>query len=741
MRFFLYDNLDKLIAIKTRCLNATLSEELGLFDSLVADFPKNTENIKDFRHTMRIGIPIKDTGEFQLFKIETPIIGDTTITLTAVDSASDDLDVQFYIDDRRLYDAKLSEALKAVFDGSTWNFELHCDDEIGSTNFYKCSRKEALQKTLKAWNVEAEFRYETTKNGISRKVCKIYKEIGQDTHKRLIKGKNVTSFSFVRDQSELYSAAIGRGAGLPMENNQGQATSGYTRSIEFDEIVWSKEAGYPVDKPKGQNYVEIPESTASYGWIDKDGKRQPRLAIIDFPDDKDPNILLEDTYAWLKARSEPQISVDTTVAKIGSVHLGDRMVAVNYDDFTLTVQARAAKIKRDLLDDNNTEVQLGNYVILSQLERDEMAKDYLEGLVNRKEDQITGDTDQKLEDQANTFNTYIGQLQDAMKKEGAEREAAVNKLREDLNLTTIDLTQKMNTGLDTLETNLGNLIDENREHADQAIQSLQENWEQTIEQVNQTFNQQVETIYGEIESIDSLMRSNTHGTIQMIKDPNDPTQINEFIANNTDGSSMQFNGNGLVYRDQSGNIQSAITSNGKIAADAISGVTGNYMTINSADINAGTISGAYIEGNTISGGTISGSSIYGTNIYGGNIYGALNFYDREGGSMTVSIGGSGIGGLYPESGGQVIYVSSTNYTSMMSSGQFAVTGSNGTTRVHPSYIEVNGNTVLHAGNWQNYISLPDAPTKSQIKGWVQDWVADYVTETAVKGHRLIIWKG
>ena len=111
MRFFLYDNLDKLIAVKTRCLNATLSEELGLFDSLFVDFTKNAKNMKDCLRTMRIGIPIKDTGEFQLFKIETPIIGDTTITLTAVDSASDDLDVQFYIDDRRLYDAKLSEAL------------------------------------------------------------------------------------------------------------------------------------------------------------------------------------------------------------------------------------------------------------------------------------------------------------------------------------------------------------------------------------------------------------------------------------------------------------------------------------------------------------------------------------------------------------------------------------------------------------------------------------------------------
>lgn len=748
MRFFLYDNLDRLIAIKTKAISANLSEEMGYSDSLKAEFPKTAENIKDFRHTMHIGIPVAETNEYQLFKMERPEIKDSSIYISAVDASNDDLEVQGYIDDRRFYDSKLSDALKAVFDGSQWDFELHAPDETSSTNFYKISRKKALDKVIQAWNVEVQFRYKTEGTRIAKKVCEVYKEIGQDTNKRLVKGKNVTSFEFAKDQTELYTAAVGRGAGLALQDDEGNNTGGYSRALEFDDAVWSKEAGNPVDKPKGQKYVEIPESTARWGWIDQDGQRRPRMAVVDFANDKDVDQLLDDTYQWLLARSEPRISVSTTVEKIGPVHLGDRMIAIDYDYSTLTVRARVRKINRDLLNDSNTEVQLGNYVILSQLERDEMAQDYVDSLVKRTQDQITDETDNKLQDQQEHYDTYLGQIQDAMKKEGEDRKQAIDKLKQDLQLTSENLSQHFNEALDTmnqdfteeLQTKVG------KENFNKVVNGIKADFKKAEEEAEKKFNDQVETINSDLENINRNMNSNTSGRIQLIKDPQDPTKILEMRINNDDGSGFQLNGNGVVYRDRWGNIKTAFTADGHVAGSVIDGAIINSLQLNSASISSGSIDSAAITGTAISGGSITGTNIYGSyiqggTITGGQIYGPLEFYTSDGGSMAIHIGSSGYGGLSPDNGGEAMFVTSNNYTSMVSSGQVAVTGYNGTTRVHPGYIEVNGNTVLHAGNWRNYISFPDVPSYSQIRSWVRAWVADYVTETGNKGHRLIIWKG
>lgn len=768
MKFFLYDNLDNLIAVKTQAFSAKLTEELQYYDLFEAEFPKTPENIRDFQHTMHIGIPVEDTNEYQLFKIERPEFSDT-ISISGVESASDDLDVQGYIDDRRFQDKPLSEVLKSVFDGSQWTFELHTDDVTNSTNFYRINRKKALQKVLETWNVEVQFRYETMHNRIVKKVCHVFKEIGKETNKRLIKGKNVISFKYSKDQTDLYTAAIGRGAGLAVKDDQGQETGGYSRAIEFDDVEWSKSAGDPVDKPKGQKYVEIPESTARFGWIDKEGNRQPRLAIIDFADDKDPTELLIDTYNWLLARSEPAISVSTNVAQIGNVSLGDRMVAIDYG-YKLTVKARARKISRNLLNNNDTSVELGNYTILSQLERDESAKDYVEQVVKRTQDQITEETDNKLDTQDQKFDTYIAEIQQGMKLEGQAREQAITELQEKIaqeseatGRTIEDLKseteQNFNSVQEIFTEELSHkvgqdMFDQAKEATDQMIEEINQNLEETQKELRENFAKQVENINQDIQDIRTVMASDTSGAIQLIKDKDNPNKIDRLIANNTDGSSLLLNGNGLEFRDRWGNTTSAVTRDGHIAADRLTGTIVNAISTNSAYINGGTIQGTYITGNTISGGYINGSNITGGNISGtnlsgstisgstivaGTVYGALKVYDSSGGSMNVSIGGNDGGwSLYPSRGGDVIHVGSSNYESMMSSGQFAVRSDGGETHVYGTSININGNTALHSGNWKNYI---DVPSYGQIKSWVQSWVADYVTETATNGHRLIIWKG
>lgn len=720
MRFFLYNNQEKLIAIKTDAISANLSEEIGYYDSLTADFPKTEQNIKDFRHTYYIGIPVTDG--YQLFKMQRPTFKEESISITAIESAEDDLDVQGYINDRRFLDKTLAEVLEVVFDGTQWDFRLcDIDNTSNSLNFYKTTRKEALEKAQKLWNFETQFRYKFKGNKITQKVCEVHSELGWNTGKRLIKGKNVTSFEYAKDQTELYTAAIGRGAGLEMQDEEGNATGGYSRSIEFTNVEWNKDNFDPVDKPAGQRYVEIPEATAKYGWIDKDGNRQPRMAIVEFSDDKDERILLEDTYQWLLERSQPRVSVTTTVEQIGDVQLGDRMIAIDYDSPTFSVEARAMKIERDLLDNNNTEVQLGNYVILSQLEQDEIAEDYLLKRINKNAEE----TEQKLIQQDEKFTNYITQIQEAMKRPDKEKEEILEELKAEFGLSEKKLDEKMHEELYSIEESMHEMFGEetkkNKKLLEQAFEENKTNWKDTVDQIQERSNIQIDNVYQQLDEIQEIVNGDTAGTIHLIKEPGKPSQIAKFIAKNDNGSEMEFSGNGLVFRDKEGFIQSAITSNGKVAGETLTGVTVEAMNINSAKITSGTIDGALITGNTIKGGSIFGSTISAAKIYTGEIYGSLKFYDRQGGSMSITIGGDGEGGLNPEHGGEVIYVTSNNYSSMLSSGQLAVSGSEGTTRIHPNSIEINSNKVLHENNWKKYIK---DELKSMVFDWVQGWLSN-----------------
>lgn len=407
MRFLLYDNYGTQTATITHAFSAHLSEAIGQYDALTVDFPRTPEYTSLFKQAFFVGIPIEEDEQYKLFKIDRPDFSDDAITITAVESASDDLAVQGYIDDRRFYPGTIKEGLDAIFGGSTWNYDLQAGNAAANFNFYKVNRKTALENLCNVFGLEVQFTYETSGNKISNKICHVYKQLGSDTSKRLIKGRNVTDFKLSKDQSQLFTAAIGKGAGVQEKdkNPSDDKKAGYSRSIDFSDVEWSKAKGDPVDKPKGQNYVELPEATAKYGWRDNDGELHPRLTICDFSSDDMPENLLIDTYNYLVQHSAPSVSVTAAVAKIGKTNLGDRMQAIDFED-NLRIEARATKINRDLLDDSQTVVTIGNYRILTPFQRQRKT------LQRLAEKQAEDSNDKLLEEKINDNADAIKDLQD-----------------------------------------------------------------------------------------------------------------------------------------------------------------------------------------------------------------------------------------------------------------------------------------------------------------------------------------
>lgn len=463
MRLLLFDNHEQCFAVVTRAISATISQEINVFDELSVEVPKTATNVKNLERAMYIGVPIKQDNRYQLFKMEKPETGDSSITVTAIEAASDDLSVQGYIDDRRFVDKAISAVIPAIFEGSTWEFQNYVpDNDLENINFYKISRKEAISKLISTYGVEVHFFYKVEGNRIIQKLCEIHKQIGSERSIRIVEGKNATSIKYTVNQTELYTAAIGRGAGVATTDDSGDATGGYSRKIEFDDVVWSKRAGNPVDKPAGQNYVEIPEATQKYGWLDKAGNRQPRLAIFDFDNEQDKAKLLQKTYDKLQKLAGPQVLVETTVAKLGKLPmLGDGVTVVAYHPHKFVVHSRVIKRKIDLIDEAYSNLEIGTSNIERQAEREKTIQTDIH-TSKAETDKNFSELNQKTDDFYKNLETKINETADEQTRRAQEAIKRVeDDVKEKVELTRAEIDQYINQNsngpIELIDTN-GNFI-------------------------------------------------------------------------------------------------------------------------------------------------------------------------------------------------------------------------------------------------------------------------------------------
>lgn len=463
MRLLLFDNHEQCFAVVTRAISATISQEINVFDELSVEVPKIATNVKNLERAMYIGVPIKQDNRYQLFKMEKPETGDSSITVTAIEAASDDLSVQGYIDDRRFVDKAISAVIPAIFEGSTWEFKNYVpDNDLENINFYKISRKEAISKLISTYGVEVQFFYKVEGNRIIQKLCEIHKQIGSERSIRIVEGKNATSIKYTVNQTELYTAAIGRGAGVATTDDSGDATGGYSRKIEFDDVVWSKRAGNPVDKPAGQNYVEIPEATQKYGWLDKAGNRQPRLAIFDFDNEQDKAKLLQKTYDKLQKLAGPQVLVETTVAKLGKLPmLGDGVTVVAYHPHKFVVHSRVIKRKIDLIDEAYSNLEIGTSNIERQAEREKTIQTDIH-TSKAETDKNFSELNQKTDDFYKNLETKINETADEQTRRAQEAIKRVeDDVKEKVESTRAEIDQYINQNsngpIELIDTN-GNFI-------------------------------------------------------------------------------------------------------------------------------------------------------------------------------------------------------------------------------------------------------------------------------------------
>lgn len=279
-------------------------------------------------------------SSFSMYKILSTLDADDCLLFSGVNFGPDELDGFIVKDIRPSGEAMRSVAQRVIdFTEGEWRIDFIAPSlPIVSTNFYFISVREAL-KQLQEIGCEILFHCNLTGEGVTDKWIEIYKQIGEYSNERFEYGDQVLSIQKEVNRSNVYTSLIGRGRGE-------EVGDGYGRRIEFDQVEWKKSNGNPLDKPKGQIFLEFPEMTKKYGLPSKNGSRLKREKVEIFENCEDPNELLRLTYDALVMYARPLVQFKTTI--LSGDTLGN-IVTIHRADRNYHYETRIFSVKKDRL--------------------------------------------------------------------------------------------------------------------------------------------------------------------------------------------------------------------------------------------------------------------------------------------------------------------------------------------------------------------------------------------------------
>ena len=362
---YLFDKDEKLIkivkkeAIKTALQKFALTTEKYVSDRLTVEM--KTLSKKEFDAVEYMAIQsIEDAHTFHYFYIAQKFSENLT-TLIGVQSGIEELRKSVVLD-KRPHNTFARPIIDELLAGTNWQARFVSETSQRSTNFYYISTFEALKKVCQVWNLEMQFFVEVNGNKIGARYIDFKQKIGEATGKRVVYGHNALQILQEVERTNLFTALIGRGKGEELsapseENNHGT----YGRRITFEDVVWETKKGNPVDKPKGQKYVELPEMTKRYGIKNADGSMRAKVGFAVFEDEEDKNALIKRTYDELVRASRPQLTLKTSTVYLKGVKIGDTIRVVRHDK-KLDYDTRIFEITFNRLNNESSDIKLGDRI-------------------------------------------------------------------------------------------------------------------------------------------------------------------------------------------------------------------------------------------------------------------------------------------------------------------------------------------------------------------------------------------
>ena len=418
---YLFDEKEKLVkivnkkAVKTANQTYSLTTENYVSDRLTVEM--KALNDDEFEKVEYMAIQsMENNHQYHYFYIaQKKTVGDIS-TFTGVQSGIEELR-KTPVFDKRPNNMRAEAVINDLLKNTNWRARFVAETINRSTNFYYISVFDALKKICKVWGLEMQFFVEMNGNGIGVRYIDFKKRIGEATGKRVVYGHNALEILKEIERTNIYTALVGRGKGEQVSSaeSSGKTADGYGRKITFENVVWSKAKGDPLDKPLGQRYLENPEMTRRYGIKNADGTMRAKIGFVDFNEEENPNELIKLTYQALVNASRPQLTLKTSSVYLKGVKIGDTIRVVRHDK-KLDYDTRVFEITFNRLNNQSSDIKLGDQISESANSKIQSVADKaVEDFINNEFNSLVKNLPDFVKS-ADGYNTNWYSVEDPVKK-------------------------------------------------------------------------------------------------------------------------------------------------------------------------------------------------------------------------------------------------------------------------------------------------------------------------------------
>nr|DAK23942.1 MAG TPA: Neck appendage protein [Caudoviricetes sp.] len=363
---YLFDKDEKLIkiirkpAIKTAIQKYSLTKERYVSDRLTVEMKSLNDDELEKVEYMAIQT-MEDAHTFHYFYVAQKSSENLT-TLIGVQSGIEELR-KSPVFDKRPKNAFAKNVINDLLKGTNWQARFVGETTQRSTSFYYISVFDALKKACEVWDLEMQFFVEMNGNRIGARYIDFKRKIGQAVGKRVVYGHNALQILQEVERTNIFTALVGRGKGEQVSSAEesGKQANGFGRKITFEDVVWSTASGKPINKPKGQKYVELPAMTKLYGIKNADGSMRPKIGFVEFAEEENPEVLIERTYKALVDAARPQLTLKTSSVYLRGAKVGDTIRVVRHDK-KLDYDTRIFEITFNRLNDQSSDIKLGDRI-------------------------------------------------------------------------------------------------------------------------------------------------------------------------------------------------------------------------------------------------------------------------------------------------------------------------------------------------------------------------------------------
>lgn len=142
-----------------------------------------------------------------------------------------------FVDEVQLVRKTAAQALAAALKGTRWSVgRANVDVAKQGCLLYHVNALAGLRRIEEVWGGELEFTVQVVGGRVARRDVSLLARRGDWRGARLTFGKNMAVCTRRVLEDEVLTALYGFGKGLPLFDEAGQATGGYTRRISFESV-------------------------------------------------------------------------------------------------------------------------------------------------------------------------------------------------------------------------------------------------------------------------------------------------------------------------------------------------------------------------------------------------------------------------------------------------------------------------------------------------------------------------